>query len=216
MYQEVGSISKLYDHSQQQHGGVFRVVKFQGKGVTGYLECQVCGYLSPGFEKYLQKAHFHEEHPLENEVNCSKYMNKIKTGSEAFNNSQQAFKVKIRKEIFLYLSLISFSLMSMKYLEWLLNVQRGNGKTATSQPKYYLKWTIISENIQSKFVSLIELYYIKYQLLRTYKCGHCGKTYLDNAEFHRHSAMTHGDKIPDLVKDPEVRKMIFEFIQMVF
>ena len=74
---------------------MFRVVKFQGKGVTGYLECQVCGYLSPGFEKYLQKAHFHEEHPLENEVNCSKYMNKIKTGAEAFNNSQQAFKVVI-------------------------------------------------------------------------------------------------------------------------
>merc|ERR1711902_51454 len=38
---------------------------------------------------------------------------------------------------------------------------------------------------------------------KTYKCGHCGKTYLDNSEFHRHSAMTHGDKIPDLVKDPE-------------
>ena len=43
--------------------------------------------------------------------------------------------------------------------------------------------------------------------LRTYKCGHCGKTHLDNAEFHRHSALTHGDKIPDLVKDPEVRLM---------
>ena len=51
---------------------------------------------------------------------------------------------------------------------------------------------------------------------RTYKCGHCGKTYLDNAEFHGHSAMTHGDKIPDLVKDPEVMKMIFELIQMLF
>merc|ERR1711988_1090741 len=38
---------------------------------------------------------------------------------------------------------------------------------------------------------------------RTYKCGHCGKTFLDNSEFHRHSAMVHGDKIPDLVKDPE-------------
>ena len=217
MPQEVGSISKLYDHSQQQHGGVFRVVKFQGKGVTGYLECQVCGYLSPGFEKYLQKAHFHEEHPLENEVNCSKYMNKIKTGAEAFNNSQQAFKVEISNEMFHYLSLISFSLMSMKYLEWHLNVQRWNGKTATSQPKYYLKWTIISENIQSKFVNLIEMFHIHIKCqLRTYKCGHCGKTYLDNAEFHRHSAMTHGDKIPDLVKDPEVMKMIFEYIQMLF
>merc|ERR1719400_2772124 len=38
---------------------------------------------------------------------------------------------------------------------------------------------------------------------KTYKCGHCGKTFLDNSEFHRHSAMSHGDKIPDLVKDAE-------------
>ena len=54
---------------------------------------QVCGYLSPGFEKYLQKAHFHEEHPLEDEVNCSKYMYKMKAGTEAFSSNQQAFKV---------------------------------------------------------------------------------------------------------------------------
>merc|ERR1719187_399162 len=38
---------------------------------------------------------------------------------------------------------------------------------------------------------------------KTYKCGHCGKTHKDNSEFHRHSALSHGDKIPDLVKDPE-------------
>merc|ERR1740123_1091656 len=92
--QEVGSISSLYEHTMSAHPGAkFRVVKFQGKGVTGYLECQMCGYLSPGFEKHLQKAHFHEEHPLENEVNCSKYMHKMKTGAEAFSSSQQAFKV---------------------------------------------------------------------------------------------------------------------------
>ena len=39
---------------------------------------------------------------------------------------------------------------------------------------------------------------------RTYKCGHCGLTLPDSSEFHRHSALSHGDKIPDLVKDPEV------------
>ena len=39
---------------------------------------------------------------------------------------------------------------------------------------------------------------------RTFKCGWCGKTFLDGAKFHQHSAMSHGDKIPDLVKDPEV------------
>ena len=96
--QEVGSITSLYEHTKATHPGAkFRVVKFQGKGVTGYLECQVCGYLSPGFEKYLQKAHFHEEHPLENEVNCSKYMHKMKTGTEAFSNNQQAFKVSFNE-----------------------------------------------------------------------------------------------------------------------
>jgi len=38
---------------------------------------------------------------------------------------------------------------------------------------------------------------------RTFKCGHCGRTLPDSSEFHRHSALSHGDKIPDLVKDPE-------------
>ena len=47
--------------------------------------------------------------------------------------------------------------------------------------------------------------YLLIVIFRTYKCGHCGKTHLDNSEFHRHSALSHGDKIPDLVKDPEVK-----------
>ena len=94
--QEIGSIRELQEHNDKlHHSGVFRVVRFQSKGVTGYLECQVCGYLSPGFEKYFQKAHFHEEHPLENEVNCSKYMNKVKGNVESFSGSQQTFKVCI-------------------------------------------------------------------------------------------------------------------------
>ena len=92
--QQIGGIAKLKEHTASVHNTqVFRVVKFQGKGVTGYLECQICGYLSPGFEKYLQKAHFHEEHPLENDVNCSKYISKNKAGPDAFTSSQQAFKV---------------------------------------------------------------------------------------------------------------------------
>ena len=33
------------------------------------------------------------------------------------------------------------------------------------------------------------------------QCGHCGKTHPNASEFHRHSAMSHGNKIPDLVKD---------------
>merc|ERR1719479_567970 len=39
---------------------------------------------------------------------------------------------------------------------------------------------------------------------QTFKCGHCAlHGFPNSSEFHRHSAMVHGDKIPDLVKDPE-------------
>ena len=31
--------------------------------------------------------------------------------------------------------------------------------------------------------------------LRTFKCGHCGRTLPDSSEFHRHSALSHGDKV---------------------
>ena len=117
--QQIGGIAKLKEHNSSVHNTqVFRVVKFQGKGVTGYLECQLCGYLSPGFEKYLQKAHFHEEHPLENDVNCSKYISKTKAGPDAFTSSQQAFKVSFQLICIFYLkNLLFYSLMSMKLLE---------------------------------------------------------------------------------------------------
>ena len=36
---------------------------------------------------------------------------------------------------------------------------------------------------------------------QTFKCGHCGKTHANSSDFHRHTAMMHGDKIPDLVRD---------------
>ncbi|CAB4058338.1 unnamed protein product [Lepeophtheirus salmonis] len=38
---------------------------------------------------------------------------------------------------------------------------------------------------------------------QTYKCGHCGNTFTQSSAFNNHSAMMHGDKIPDLVKDME-------------
>ena len=93
--QHSGDVLTLKSHTSASHPGeVLRVVRFQAQRVTGYLECQLCGYLSPGFEKHLQNSHFHEEHPLESEVTCSKYMSKTKaSGAEAFSNSQQAFKV---------------------------------------------------------------------------------------------------------------------------
>lgn len=37
----------------------------------------------------------------------------------------------------------------------------------------------------------------------SFKCGHCGKINRSSAEFYQHSGMSHGNKIPDHVKDPE-------------
>ena len=63
---ELGDIVQLKTHTETQHEGQgLKVIRFQSRGVSGYLECQICGYLSPGFEKSKQKAHFHDEHPLE-------------------------------------------------------------------------------------------------------------------------------------------------------
>ena len=93
--QETGDVSALKEHTVAQHPGqVLRVVRFQAQRVTGYLECQLCGHLTPGFEKHLQKTHFHEEHPMESDVVCSKYMSRTKTaGTEAITGYQPAFKV---------------------------------------------------------------------------------------------------------------------------
>jgi len=170
--QQIGGIAKLKEHTASVHNTqVFRVVKFQGKGVTGYLECQICGYLSPGFEKYLQKAHFHEEHPLENDVNCSKYISKNKAGPDAFTSSQQAFKFDVN-------DVIGMTFVCPKYVS----------------PE---------NNCGFKTQTLAQMNTHLRKHTKTYKCGHCGKTHKDNSEFHRHSALSHGDKIPDLVKDPE-------------
>jgi hypothetical protein len=43
---------------------------------SGYLECQICGHLTPGFDRSKQRVHFHEEHPTEAVVNASKYVSK--------------------------------------------------------------------------------------------------------------------------------------------
>jgi len=170
--QQIGGITKLKEHNESAHKGqLLRVVKFQGKGITGYLECQICGYLSPGFEKYFQKAHFHEEHPLENDVNCSKYISKSKVGPDSFTSSQQAFKFDVNEVI---------------------------GMTFEC-PKHASP----ADCCTFKTQTLAQMNTHLRKHTKTYKCGHCGKTHKDNSEFHRHSALSHGDKIPDLVKDPE-------------
>jgi len=171
--QEIGDIRRLLEHNRSQHSSQkFRVVKFQGKGVTGYLECQICGYLSPGFEKYFQKAHFHEEHLLEPDVICSKYISKAKAGPETFTGSQQAFKFDVN-EVF--------------------------GMTFEC-PKRIDAEDCCSFSTQT--LSQMNTH-LRQKHTKTYKCGWCGQTFLDNSSFHQHSAMSHGDKIPDLVKDPE-------------
>merc|ERR1711971_971792 len=171
--QEIGDIRRLLEHNRSQHSSQkFRVVKFQGKGVTGYLECQICGYLSPGFEKYFQKAHFHEEHLLEPDVICSKYISKAKAGPETFTGSQQAFKFDVN-EVF-----------GMTF-ECPKRIDAEDCCSFSTQ-------TLAQMNT-----------HLRQKHTKTYKCGWCGQTFLDNSSFHQHSAMSHGDKIPDLVKDPE-------------
>merc|ERR1712080_317408 len=90
-----GTIPGLKEHTNTAHvGRVLRVVRFHAQRVSGYLECQLCGHLSPGFEKNHQKTHFHEEHPLESEVVCSKYTSKARP-AETVSSSQQTFKFDV-------------------------------------------------------------------------------------------------------------------------
>jgi len=113
--------------------------------------------------------HYHEEHPLEGELACSKYMTRTRLGPDAFTNNQQAFKFDVREV---------------------------EGMT------FYCPKTETGEcGFSTKTLSQMTSHLRKHT--RTYKCGHCGKTLPDSSEFHRHSALSHGDKIPDLVKDPE-------------
>ena len=161
----VGTITELKEHFHTMHPQEqLKVKTFTGKGTTGYLECQLCGHLTPGLERSPQKMHFHEEHPFETTVNASKYVAKAKG-----------------------------------------QVQ---GQVAQPQPTDLTRF--IGEvmrcpkddcNFEAKTLSAINNHLRRHT--QTFKCGHCGKTHSNSSEFHQHSAMSHGDKIPDLVKDPE-------------
>ena len=87
----IGTIFDIKHHFSAEHteaaaaseaeiDSLFKVKRVQDgkKPVTGYLECQICGYLSPGFDRSKQRVHFHDEHPLEQSINCSKYVSKVK------------------------------------------------------------------------------------------------------------------------------------------
>merc|ERR1719210_669449 len=108
----VGTIYELKAHFLTEHDDNsthdrLKVKKLQmdsnKKVVNGYLECQVCGYLSGGFDRSKQRVHFHEEHPLEESVNCSKYVLKQKSLSsslsEAQNQTQPLNKFELSKFI---------------------------------------------------------------------------------------------------------------------
>jgi hypothetical protein len=162
----IGSIEDLKSHFDDSHASeTFKVKSFQGKGVRGYLECQICGHLTAGYQRSNQKVHFHEEHPLETAVNASKYVSKSKSTPIASGSGGQD-----------KLDLSRFIGMAM----------------------YCPKEGCFFE---ARSLSAINNHLRRHT--QTFKCGHCGKTHKDSSDFHRHSAMMHGDKIPDLVKDPE-------------
>ncbi len=158
----VGSIFDIKAHFGGEHDQevfkVKRVAEVGKKPVTGYLECQVCGYLSPGFCRSKQKVHFHEEHPLETVVNASKYVSKIKMPSASMaSTSSETPKFD-----------------PGKYIGMIMNCPKDDcsfENTSNAAMNAHLR-----------------------KHTQTFKCGHCGKTHPNSSEFHRHSAMMHGDK----------------------
>ena len=156
----LGDIRLLSAHFEADHRGqVFKVKS--GESVNGYLECQICGHLTPGFERSKQKIHFNEEHPLEGAVNCSKYVSK---------SSSNSTTTAAKKDL-----------------------SRFNGLELKCPKK--------GCDFGAKSLSAINSHLRKHT--QTFKCGQCGKTSASSSEFHQHTAMMHGDKIPDLVRDPE-------------
>ena len=181
----MGTIYEMKNHFETEHdpsNDKFKVKKLQAgkKLVTGYLECQICGYLSPGLDRSKQKVHFHEEHPLEEVVNCSKYVLKQKPASltSLVNQEQQAIKFN-----------------ATKYLGMTIRCPKG----IELGSEKILEISETACNFEATTFPAMNAHLRKHT--QTFKCGHCGKTHPNSSEFHRHSAMSHGNKIPDLVKD---------------
>ena len=153
----IGRIEDLKGHFNAEHTDeIFRVKRVQDvckKPISGYLECQLCGYLTPGFDRSKQRVHFHDEHPLEQSINCSKYVSK---------GNKQMSQVKI--EAFDPLKYLGMSIKCPKE-------DCGFENTSNAAMNAHLR-----------------------KHTQTFKCGHCGKTHPNSSEFHRHSAMLHGDK----------------------
>ena len=171
----VGSILEVQGHFDSAHPQErLKVKTFTGKATGGYLECQICGHLTPGLERSPQKMHFHEEHPFETVVNASKYISKVK--------GQTAAPAAAPPDLSRFIG----------------SVMR------CPRPEC---------DFEAKTLSAVNSHLRRHTL--TFKCGHCGKTHSNSSEFHQHSAMSHGDKIPDLVKDPEAEAE-FEALRALF
>ena len=158
----VGSINEVKTHFEAEHdkNDTFKVKRAQDgkKPITGYLECQLCGYLSPGLDRSKQRVHFHDEHPLETSINCSKYVSKVKVTNTAMaqnTNSSVAFD-------------------PIKYIGMAMRCPKED---------------CTFENTSN---AALNAHLRKHT--QTFRCGHCGKTHPNSSEFHRHSAMIHGDK----------------------
>lgn len=155
----IGTIYDIKSHFEAEHGhdANFKVKKVQDackKPVNGYLECQICGYLSPGFDRSKQRVHFHDEHPLEQNINCSKYV------------------LRAKNTHFVQPKIESFD--PLKYFGMMMKCPKEDCSFEnTSSPA-------INAHLRKH--------------TQTFKCGHCGKTHPNSSEFHRHSAMVHGDK----------------------
>ena len=159
----VGSIHDVKAHFLTEHdkNDSFKVKRAQDgkKPITGYLECQLCGYLSPGLDRSKQRVHFHDEHPLETSINCSKYVSKVKvTNTSAAQNS----------------SANNVAFDPIKYIGMVMRCPKED---------------CTFENTSN---AALNAHLRKHT--QTFRCGHCGKTHPNSSEFHRHSAMIHGDK----------------------
>ena len=191
----VGTIYELKAHFMTEHDDNsthdrFKVKKLQmdsnKKVVNGYLECQVCGHLSGGFDRSKQRVHFHEEHPLEESVNCSKYVLKQKSLSSSLSEAQNQMQSSNKFELSKYIGMTARCPKSVQLIDNRL-VESPDGCVFEIQ------------NLQN--LAAINGHLKKHT--QTFKCGHCGKTHTNASDFHQHTAMSHGNKIPDLVKDPE-------------
>ena len=156
----VGTIADIKNHFAVEHVTeinikVKRVQDGKKPAVSGYLECQLCGYLSPGLDRSKQRVHFHDEHPLEQSVNCSKYVSKV--------TKNQPNQAKLENAD------------PLKYIGMVMKCPKGPDCT-----------------FETDSMPAMNAHFRKHT--QTFKCGHCGKTHPNSSEFHRHSAMLHGDK----------------------